>query len=454
MKKSLLLFVLLLIGTLSNSVFEPAAYANPAFFAPAISYPGFPEGFESGTKPAYTYGTVSLTTGDWAMDDALIGTSTSDRKSGAQSVRIRNTGKLSMLFDLTGGASKVTVQHGLYGSDTTGTWGLWYSRDGGSTWAQAASDVSTTTTTLNQTTFALALYGNVRFEIRKVSGGRINIDNMSVTDISGICCCGCSSVNTDTIPTQDDNLTMGNPSGATASTMDSNNYLIVKHQFALSYNNSKGMANWVSWHLSRAWKGAAPRCDCFTQDATLPTGYYKATTSQYTSTGFDRGHLCPSDDRDLSDTDNAATFKMTNISPQAPQMNQITWGNLEDYCRTLIYQGYELYIIAGAYGTGGSGSLGGTTNTIASGKINVPSNYWKIIVVLPVGTNDISRVSTGTRIIAVDMPNVQSVTDHSWDYYRTTTNAIEINTGFDFLSLVPDSVQAVIEATADTVTIF
>ncbi len=253
----------------------------------------------------------------------------------------------------------------------------------------------------------------------------------------------------DTIPARDNNLYMGNPTNATSTPSDSTNYLVVKSQYTLSYNNRKGMANWVSWHLSRAWKGSAARCNCFTQDGTLPTGYFKASTGDYTSTGFDRGHICPSDDRDGSDSDNSATFKMSNISPQAPILNQQIWGNLEDYCRKLVTQGNELYIIAGGYGQGGTGNLGGTTNTIASGAINVPSHFWKVIMVLPVGANDSTRVHYNTRMIAVDMPNTQTVNAHTWDYYRVPVDSIEARTGYNFFSNVPDSIENIIEAGID-----
>ncbi len=253
----------------------------------------------------------------------------------------------------------------------------------------------------------------------------------------------------DTIPSRDNNMAMGNPSGAVTATTDSNNYLLVKSQYVLSYNNSKGMANWVSWHLSSAWKGSAARCNCFTTDATLPAGYFMASTSNYTGTGFDRGHLCPSDDRDGSDTDNAATFKMSNISPQAPVLNEQTWGDLENYCRSLLNQGKEMYIIAGGYGSGGSGSMSGTTTSIASGGINVPAYFWKIVVVLDVDTNDVARVNTSTRVITVLMPNNQTVNSHPWDYYRVSVDSIQTLTGYNFLSNVDTTIQEVIEARVD-----
>ncbi|MBC7552466.1 MAG: DNA/RNA non-specific endonuclease [Taibaiella sp.] len=407
-------------------------------------YTGFPETFESGTKGAYTAGTVTLTTGVWNLSDALIGNSTTDRKNGSKSVRIQNTGTVTMNFDKTSGAYQVTVAHGVYGTDASSTWGLWYSTNSGSTWTQTGSNVTTSSTSLSTATFTMSLSGNVRFQLRKLTGGRLNIDDLTITD----------NVTTgggaDTTATRDDNMGMGNPSGATAVASNTNNYLMVKSQYALSYNNSKGMANWVSWHLSTAWKGSATRCDCFNQDGTLPSGFFRASSSNYTSTGFDRGHFCPSDDRDGSSTDNAATFLMSNISPQAPNMNQQTWEALEAYCRTLITQGKELYIIAGGYGSGGTGSAGGTTTSIASGSIKVPSRYWKVIVVLSKGTGDVARVDSSTRVIAIDMPNVQSVNSHTWDYYRTTTDAIESATGYDFLSNVSTTVQNSIESSVDS----
>ena len=133
------------------------------------------------------------------------------------------------------------------------------------------------------------------------------------------------------------------------------NYLLLKTQYALSYHRDQGKPTWVSWHLSPEWLGSAPRQDDFRGDPDLPAGWYRVTASSYTGSGFDRGHNCPSADRTRTVADNSATFLMSNIMPQAPRNNQRTWANLEDYSRTLVGRGNELYLICGSYGRGGTG---------------------------------------------------------------------------------------------------
>lgn len=402
-------------------------------------YAGFPETFESGTKTSYAAADVQLSTGSWNLDNALIGTSSSDRKNGLKSVRIKNAGKVTMNFNLTNGASRVSISHALYGLDAESSWELYASENSGVNWTKIGSTVTTTSITLQTEVFMVNFSGNVRFQIRKINtGGRINIDDFLVEE-------------QEALPTRDDNLGMGNPSNASTNVTMPNNYLLVKPQYALSYNNSKGTANWVSWHLSLAWKGNAMRCNCFTSDNTLPAGFFKATSSHYTNTGFDRGHLCPSEDRDASRNDNQATFLMTNIFPQAPINNQRTWADLEAYCRSLLNSGNELYIIAGGYGSGGTGWNGGVTYSIANGKINVPARTWKVILVLPVGSNDVARVTNSTRVIAVDMPNNQTVNSQHWGYYRVSVDYLETQTGYNFLSNIPDNIENVIEAVVDNV---
>lgn len=250
------------------------------------------------------------------------------------------------------------------------------------------------------------------------------------------------------ISLEEEQMLLGNPSGATAEVSNPNNYLLTKPQYALSYSKNRGTPNWVSWHVSKDWLGNAPRQDNFRSDMTLPEGWYRVKSSSYSGTGFDRGHNTPSADRTRTVEDNAATFLMTNIIPQAPRNNQETWANLEDYTRDLVQAGQEVYVIMGSYGIGGTGS-NGTTNKIDEGRVTVPSRIWKVLVVLPEGNNDLSRINTDTRVIAVNTPNTQTVRS-DWASYRTTVDAIEKATGYDLLSAVPTDIQEVLESRVDT----
>ena len=244
-----------------------------------------------------------------------------------------------------------------------------------------------------------------------------------------------------------EHLTLGNPSGAATDPAQPTNYLLSKFQYALSYHRDRGMPNWVSWHLSTDWRGSAARQDDFRPDAALPAGWYQVQATSYTGSGFDRGHNCPSADRTSTVADNSATFLMTNMMPQAPHNNQQTWANLEDYCRTFLNTGNEVYIICGSYGRGGTGT-NGYTATLDNGRITVPARCWKVVVILPTGTDDAIRVTTSTRVIAIDTPNDNSIST-TWGTYRTSVDAIETATGLDILSAVPSLVQQSVEARVD-----
>jgi endonuclease G len=259
--------------------------------------------------------------------------------------------------------------------------------------------------------------------------------------------CNKEGVSTTITETASIHLTLGNPSGAAEDVLMSSNYLMEKPQYALSYNSDRGTPNWVSWHLDNTWLGTAERQDDFRQDNTLPQTWYLVQPTDYSGSGFDRGHHVPSADRTKTIEDNSATFLMTNIIPQAPRHNRELWENLERYCRSLAEQGKELYIVMGSYGIGGTGSAG-FISTIAGGKITVPARIWKVVVILEDGESDAARVLTTTRVIAVDTPNRDTVST-TWGTYRTTVDAIEEATGYNLLSSVAESVQAVVEKTVD-----
>lgn len=397
------------------------------------------EGFEAAGKSAYAAANVTLGSGSWYLDDALTGNTTSDRKTGSWSARVREVGRVRMNFNAAN-AGTVTVQHAEYGTDGTSTWELWKSTNSGSTWTKVGSTVTTSSTTLVTASFTVNSTTAVRFEIRKISGGanRINIDSFIVGSYSAPT--PTPTPTTTPPPSSSVHLTMGNPSNAITSTSFPSNYLMEKPQYAMSYNRDNGTPNWVSWHLDSSWIGSTPRQDDFRPDSTLPAGWYQVQATDFSGSGYDRGHMCPSGDRTKTVADNSATFLMSNMIPQAPTNNQQTWANLENYCRSLASAGNELYIISGGQGISGY---------IANGHVAVPTNTWKVIMVLPSGSNDVSRVTASTRLIAVFMPNNNSVVT-DWKQYRVSTDFVESMTGYNFFSNVADSVENTIEANVDT----
>ena len=244
-----------------------------------------------------------------------------------------------------------------------------------------------------------------------------------------------------------DNMYFGNPSDASTLLDSANNYLLRKPYYAESYSRDRGTPNWVSWHLFIDDLGTVSRQDDFRADYTLPQGWYHVNENSYIGLGFDRGHNTPSGDRTKTATANSATFLMTNMIPQSPYHNQVVWADMEDSLRRLVYMGYELYIIMGCYGTGGTGSNGFRT-TVDGGRVTVPANIWKVAIVIPNGNNDSSRVTLSSRVIAVNIPNTTPLSP-DWKNYRVSVDAIEAATGYNLFSLLPDWLQTPLEAAVD-----
>lgn len=230
-------------------------------------------------------------------------------------------------------------------------------------------------------------------------------------------------------------LALGNPSNAEINTRDQNNYLMINEAFALSYNNSKGTPNWVSWRITKADFGDADRQNDFRPDGRLPKDWNIVKPTDYTGSGFDRGHICPSADRSFSDELNSETFLMTNMIPQTGDLNRNVWRDFEEFSRKLVQRGnVDLYIISGVYGDGKK----------LKRKVTVPTNVWKVAIAVPSGEG-ISGINDKTHIYAVDMPNIKGIAKDDWRKYKTTVRSIEQKTGYNLLSNLPTNLQNIIE---------
>ena len=230
-------------------------------------------------------------------------------------------------------------------------------------------------------------------------------------------------------------LILGNPSNAGTSNL--NNYLLERKQYVLSYSRERNLLNWASWEVDASWLGQVERQDNFRADGALPSGTYQVTPDDYTGSGYDRGHIVPSADRNRTAEDNSATFLMTNIIPQTPENNRGPWRELENYIRDLVYQ-YDcsLHLFAGAYGE---------RDTIGPHSVTVPSRLWKVVVVYDRVDSGSLGLTGDTRIIAVDIPNHGSLNE-DWQDYQTSIDRIEIATGYDFLADMPEDLETLLES--------
>lgn len=115
-------------------------------------------------------------------------------------------------------------------------------------------------------------------------------------------------------------------------------------------------------------------------------------------------------------------FYMTNITPQQQGMNGGPWNGLEDYCRRLASEGNELYIYCGHEFADGK-----KPGTIGRAKVAVPDYGWKVVLVLPARSgDDLSRINSETRVIAVRMPNISTIARQDWRDFKVSVASPKI----------------------------
>lgn len=239
-------------------------------------------------------------------------------------------------------------------------------------------------------------------------------------------------------------MQLGNPSNATADTNNHAHYLIQRTVEALDYNDSRGEPNWASWDLTAGDIGDSGRSTKFFVDTNLPSGFYRVGTGEYSGSGYDRGHLCPSADRTDNVSDNNLVFLMSNMMPQTSDNNSGVWGNFEGYCRALVQSTnhYELLIICGPSEFDGS-----RINT--NGYVWIPQYNWKIAVVVPPGSGSaLDRITATNRVIAIKVPNTNGVSS-TWQNFITSPSQIQVDTGLTFFTALPAEVAAGLRGKVD-----
>lgn len=199
--------------------------------------------------------------------------------------------------------------------------------------------------------------------------------------------------------------------------------------FRLSFNHKNHTPNWVAWELlGGETSGDAKRSNKFWRDDEI---YGCPETSDYTRSGYDRGHMCPAADQKWSSQAMSDCFVMTNMCPQDHSLNSGAWNTLENKERVWAQRDSAVMIVAGPIYDKSD------TQTIGEIGVRVPGAFFKVLLAPYVDE---------PRGIAFIYPNMSSPGDMA--QYVTTIDEVEKLTGFDFFYNLPDEIENAVEASS------
>lgn len=203
---------------------------------------------------------------------------------------------------------------------------------------------------------------------------------------------------------------------------------LTRTAFTLSYNNFYKTPNWVAWELTRSeTTGKGERKSKFLPDPNLPEP--RVEHSDYTHSGYDRGHMAPAADMKWNEKAMQESFYMSNICPQNQKLNRDDWGDLEEACRQWAKKYGSIYIACGPIYDNPA------PKRIGKHKVAVPDRFFKVALIYnrknPIAMGFLFDNKAGHRPLTK---------------YMVTVDSIENITGLDFFSRLPDNVENRIEA--------
>ena len=145
--------------------------------------------------------------------------------------------------------------------------------------------------------------------------------------------------------------------------------------FAVMYSGVSRTPLWSAEYLDRKRLQQAKeidREDSFHEESRLPQSM-RAKLSDYSGSGYDRGHLAPNGDMG-NRSQQYDSFSLANIAPQSPRNNRYIWRNIESATRYLTQQYGEVYTITGVAFTDKKAKQ-------LAGRVLVPSHFFKAVYI-------------------------------------------------------------------------
>lgn len=157
--------------------------------------------------------------------------------------------------------------------------------------------------------------------------------------------------------------------------LSNNTQALCMDGFAVMYSGVSRTPLWSAEYLTRKRLQQAKqidREDSFHEESRLPQSM-RAKLSDYSGSGYDRGHLAPNGDM-ANRSQQYDSFSLANIAPQSPRNNRYIWRNIESATRYLTQQYGEVYTITGVAFTDKK------TKQLAE-RVLVPSHFFKAVYI-------------------------------------------------------------------------
>ena len=212
--------------------------------------------------------------------------------------------------------------------------------------------------------------------------------------------------------------------------------------YCLQYDAQKYHSKWVAFRFDGVTaKKVVGRSGDFQDDPSLTTDLYIGSNSFW---GYDRGHLCASEDRVYSTQANKNTFYMSNMSPQISSFNQGYWVTLEGQIQKLGRDRTfcdTLYVVKG--GTIRDGQIKTYVERPNGKNVAVPKYYF--VALLKVKNNQYSSIGFWLEHKEVNYSYEKQAPLSVFKETVVTIDDLEQKTGFDFFHNLPDNIETPVE---------
>ena len=211
---------------------------------------------------------------------------------------------------------------------------------------------------------------------------------------------------------------------------DSDTRILKRTGYTLSYNDTWRIPNWVAWQLTgERVNGKVKRSDEFVVDPDLPD-HVRSEHRDYSGSRYDRGHMAPAGDMKWDERAMQESFYMSNMCPQAPNLNKGDWRVLEERCRKWAERYGTLFIACGPI-------VNESVNHKKIGRSNkvlVPDGFFKVVL----------KLGEHPSAIGFIFPNDDC--DLALDDYAVSVDSVEAVTGFDFFYRLADEQENLLES--------